>query len=658
MRIETRNHHRAIVFAVCSLAAAAQAADAPRVEEIATGLKVVRGAVNGALLERSGKTLAIYGDPRENPQPVDTLLLTHHRRDVVWAGRSLVSKGAKAVVPATESAEFVDVGQFWSNFAQQRFHDYSHKTTKVLAEPISVWNTVRGGNTLTWEGLPIRVLDTPGYTRGAVTYLIEIDGKPIAFTGDLLYGDGQILDLYSFQDAIPELGMMAYHGYAARLADLITSLRRIAAEQPALIVPARGPLVGTPQETIDALISRIEALYANYLSIDAHRYYSSAESFAAKASRILGPDRPVDCMPLAETIAPLPPWIVAIDNARLIVSADKTGFLIDCGSQNILDELKRRQANGDLAAIEHAFITHYHDDHTNQVADFAAAFNATVHASRRNWDILENPGAFRMPCLTTRPFHVSGRVEAGSRWRWKEFEMTVFDFPGQTLQHDALLVKKDTGEQYFFVGDSFTPSGIDDYCLLNRNLLHEGMGYLLCLQHVKQSAPDAMLINQHVGPAFRFSRSQIDYMVDTLKRRIHLMKSLFPWDDPNFGIDEGWARFYPYARTARPGEAVTLSLRILNHSPAEQTFELTPHLPPGWTLVWQHPTPLRILPRQEGAAEMVVALPDTVPAGNYILTTDVRWGEWELRHWTEAMITVQDEEPASRSGGSCPLRFW
>ena len=74
----------------------------------------------------------------------------------------------------------------------------------------------------------------------------------------------------------------------------------------------------------------------------------------------------------------------------------------------------------------------------------------------------------------------------GSHWRWKEFEMTLYYFPGQTLQHDALLVKKDTGEQFFFIGDSFTPSGIDDYCLLNRNLLHEGTGYLFCLQHVKR----------------------------------------------------------------------------------------------------------------------------------------------------------------------------
>ena len=259
MRIDTRRTCLGMAITLWTLVSSIYAGEGLSSEEIAKGLRVVRGAVNGVLLQRDGKTLAVYGDPRENPDPVDTVLLTHHRRDVVWAGRTLVSMGAKAVVPTAEVAEFSEVGQFWSSFEQQRFHDYAHKSTKVLVEPMPIWKSVRGGETLTWEGLPIRVLDTPGYTRGAVSYLMELDGQRIAFTGDLLYGDGKILDLYSFQDAIPELEMMAYHGYAARLSELIASLRRIAAEQPTMIVPARGPVVRNPQETIEVLIARIQS---------------------------------------------------------------------------------------------------------------------------------------------------------------------------------------------------------------------------------------------------------------------------------------------------------------------------------------------------------------------------------------------------------------
>ena len=125
---------------------------------------------------------------------------------------------------------------------------------------------------------------------------------------------------------------------------------------------------------------------------------------------------------------------------------------------------------------------------------------------------------------------------------------------------------------------------------------------------------------------------------------MELLQSLFPWDDPNFGIDEGWARFYPYACTVRPREEVNFSLRIMNHSPVERTFEVKPHLPPGWTLCSLSPAPIRIPARQEGAVEMTVAVPDAAPVGTHVLTVDLRWGDWELREWTEAMVTVTNEE--------------
>jgi len=60
------------------------------------------------------------------------------------------------------------------------------------------------------------------------------------------------------------------------------------------------------------------------------------------------------------------------------------------------------------------------------------------------------------------------------RIRWHEFQFTFFDFPGQTLYHDGLLVQHDGADRPLFAGDSFTPSGIDDYCLQNRDFVGEG----------------------------------------------------------------------------------------------------------------------------------------------------------------------------------------
>ena len=623
-----------IILLFPSRAASISAAE---VETIATGLTFIRGPVNGARLERAGKALAVYGDPRDDPAPVELVLFTHARRDVAWAGSSLIRKGARAVVPAAEASQFSDPGAFWTGFERTRFHDYAQVTSKVLAAPLAAARPVRGGEAIDWEGAAIRVLDTPGYTRGSISYLVRIDGKLIAFTGDLIYSDGRLFDLYSLQDAIPEAKIGGYHGHAARLAEVIKSLEKLAAEKPDLIVPARGPLISDPAAAIERLRSRIQAMYRNYLSIDALRWYFKDEHILAKARRVLGPEARVDWMEMAEE-RKLPDWVIPISNSRLILARDGSGFLSDCGGKDIVDELKRLRAAGKLGSLDHIYISHYHDDHTDQVAALAAEFGSTVQACGPLAEVLEDPQAYRLPCMTTHPILVSGRLHDRQSFRWKEFEMTGYVFPGQTLFHDGLLVKRDGGESLFLVGDSFTPSGVDDYCLQNRNFLHPGRGYFHCLDILATLPRETFLVNQHVEPTFRFSIAQIERMKETLGKRRDLLAELLPWDDPNFGLDEGWARFYPYARTLRRGEEGRFLIRIMNHSPAEQVFRARLNLPAGWTA--KPPAPLRVLPREEGALEVKVTAGPEAATGLVILTADILWDRWELREWTEAMATV------------------
>ena len=87
--------------------------------------------------------------------------------------------------------------EFWDAFTKNRFHDYAQQSTKILAQPLPVSRWVQEGDVVKWHGVRFDVFDTPGYTRGAVSYVATIDGKKMAFTGDLIYGDGQLIDLYS-----------------------------------------------------------------------------------------------------------------------------------------------------------------------------------------------------------------------------------------------------------------------------------------------------------------------------------------------------------------------------------------------------------------------------------------------------------------------------
>jgi glyoxylase-like metal-dependent hydrolase (beta-lactamase superfamily II) len=601
------------------------------------GLHFIPGPVNGVVVERHGKSLVVYGDPTGQGTVPDLLLLTEARRDATWAARRQAGQGARVVAPASETEFLLHPERFWAELREKRFHDYAQQTTKMPVQTLAISQSVKGGDTIAWADLRIRVIDTPGYTRGAVSYWLELDRQKIAFTGDLIRDDGKLPDLFSLQDAIPTAKIGGYHGWAGRLGDLMTSLERIAAEKPDYLIPLRGPIVRDPLAAIGRLRQRIRAVYRNYLSIDALRWYFKDDHIRAKAKRVLGDEAPVDWMEMAETF-PLPENIVAISNSRLILSADHAGFLVDCGGTGIVETLRQMRAAGKLTSIEHVFVTHYHDDHTDALPVLIKEFGAQVHACGSLIDLIEHPGDYRLPCLTKNPTPVTAKHHPGDQWRWKEFQMTLFDFPGQTLHHNALLVEQAGGWKACFAGDSFTPSGIDDYCLQNRNFLREGQGFFRCLDQLGQLPLGCFVINQHVEPAFRFTSAQVARMRNTLGQRLPLLNALLPFDDPNFGLDESWVHLHPYWIMARPGQTVTIEARITNHSDSARTYQIALHANAGFRL--SAPLPLHLPAHTDGTLKIPVELSKDVSPGLNPVVADVGWDNTELREWTEAVVEI------------------
>jgi glyoxylase-like metal-dependent hydrolase (beta-lactamase superfamily II) len=566
---------------------------------------------------------------------VPYVLFTEARRDVVWAGSPLVGRGAAAIVPERERSLFEDPGAFWAAYETQRFHDYSQVNTKVLREPMHVSRAVHGGEVLDLDGVRVEVIDTPGYTRGAVSYLIEAGGKRIACTGDLIYGDGQLFDLSSLQDAVPEAKARGYHGYAARAGELIESLRKIAALKPDMLVPPRGPLIENPQLAINHLIARLQVLMASHFATDALRWYWGDENLRIRSRAALD-GRPVNSMAMAEQ-RPLPDWAMAIGNSRLLLSQTGASFLIDAGYKGTRPMLDELMANGRLKSVDGIWITHYHDDHTDFAQELADHFHCPVYFTPQLTDILEHPSHSRMPCLTTASI-TSGKPQPdGTRMRWHEYQFTFFYFPGQTLFHDGLKVERDGGGALFFTGDSFTPSGIDDYCLQNRDLVRDGEGYLYCLFVLKRLPENFWLVNQHVEPTFRFSAIQYARMQMELLYRQALLKELSPWPDPNYLIDESWAAVDPYGSHARDGENVTLRVRILNHAPQREVYHVTWNVPAGWKMVEAN-REVAIPAYQEDSARAVFKAQGD---GLYVVTANIEFAGRQLREWTEAMVRVR-----------------
>jgi len=606
-------------------------------QKISQSIRISSGPINGVVIERNGKKLVVYGDPEDEIKNADMVLFTDFRRDLVWAGRNLVKKGSIAVAPAGEKPYFTEVDSIWNKYNITRYHDYYCQTTKIGIEPINVSRFVKGDDTIKWQDMIIRVLNTPGYTRESVSYIIESDGKKFAFTGDLIYGDGKIFDLYSFQDSYKNTG--GYHGYASRLGQLVKSLQLIEEQKPDYIISARGPVISNPDSSIKKLILRIQAVYKNYLSISAYRWYSP-QQIDVLSDHVLGPSANVTRMPLSSVLEKNPPsWYLHFSNSNIVMADDSSAFLIDCGSKDALVEISRLKQTGRLKNIDGIFITHYHDDHTNFINDVVKEYNCPVYITKELKDILENPGAYHMPCLTNDPIPNLTVMKEGEEMLWKDFSLTFLFFPGQTLYHDAVLFKKANGEAIFFAGDSFTPSGIDDYCLLNRNFLHPGTGYFYCLDILRKLPDNVLLSNQHVEPLFAFSNQQLDYMTAQLMDRHTLLNELTDWDDCNYGLDEQWMRVYPYGQKTVPGKTIEYEVKVFNHSNTQKTFKLNPNTQKGFIIEPANAT-IVVDPIKEGVQKFKVTVSKQITPGVFLMTVNIKSDNWDLREWGECLIEV------------------
>ncbi|MEO8126530.1 MAG: MBL fold metallo-hydrolase [Bryobacteraceae bacterium] len=595
-----------------------------------SGIQFSPGPVNSVVIETD---TAVYSAPPSG-KAVKRLLLTHARRDAMGS----VPKGALVMVPATEEDLFVKPEDFWNALEKGRFHDYAQKGTKIPVERLTDVQPVTDKTEMSLDkGAKVQVIATPGYTPGAVSYVIDISGKRIVCTGDLIYGDGKLFDLYSLQDAVPEAKARGYHGYAARAGVLIASLRKVAALKPDLLIPVRGPVIHDPQRAILLLITRLQTFLQSHFETDALRWYWGDENHRIRSRAV---ERPMDVMAMAEQ-SQLPKDIIAIGNSRLIVSKSGASFLVDAGYSKLLPELVRMKAAGEIRSVDGIWITHYHDDHTDHVNDVAKEFGAPVYFTDGMSEVIANPAGFRLPCLTTAPISTAGAKADGASFRWKEWQFTFWNFPGQTLYHGGLVARRDDGQTYLFAGDSFTPSGMDDYCMQNRDFLREGEAYDYCLRRIATLPRDAWLLNQHVQPMFRYTPDQLARMQVELRKRTAALGELSPWPDINYAIDESWARIYPYGQEIKASGTVTLTLRVTNHALTAMTYQVKWNVPEGWKQV-KGQTSIRIAPRQEGRIDA-----EFLPArqGLHVITADLSFGSWILPRWTEALVRVQ---PADR----------
>lgn len=560
---------------------------------------------------------------------VESVLFTHHHRDQASGIRRLAGDGVKLGVPARERAWFEDVETFW-NDPNTRWHLYNiHPHSLMLAESVSGFGICpcEEGDVIEWGDARISVFNTPGHTDGSVSYVVEIDGERFAFCGDTIYDKGQIWELYSLQkgdDTIRD-----YHGFLGSRKQLKTSLLKLRELKASALIPSHGNVMNEPAEAIDILLKRLDDCYDKYVAISALRHYfpDMFAEFAEKDGH----------MPIRSGKS-APGFLRHFGTTWLIMSKTGEAFVMDCGNPNVLEQIKKLMDSGEISSVAGLWITHYHDDHVNAIPEFQKTFKCPIFADGSVAEVVENPRGFRTPCISPAQIQVDHHTQDGESWNWNEFKMTAYHFPGQTYYHGGLLVEG-RGARMFFAGDSFTMSGIDDYCSGNRNWLGENVGFDRCVKLIQTLKP-THIFNCHVEPAFDFTDAELQFMRSNLALREEIYGQLFPWDSPNYGMDEYWVRCYPYEQDATPGSTATLRVDITNHSASERRAVCRPIFPASWGIEADAKS-VSIPAKSDRQLSFSFEIPKNAQAKRTIIPVDVTYDHRKLGQFREAVLVIK-----------------
>src|SRR5918912_1220042 len=210
---------------------------------------VLRGA-GGATLVDFGSGDVLDHLEELGVERVTDVLVTHHHRDQVQGLQRAVDAGARIWVPPVEQELFTDADERWRR--RRVVNDYDLREDRFsLLGAVEIAGTVDEYRTRRYGGAYVYTLPTPGHTVGSVTYLAEVDGRRLAFCGDLVYGDGKVWSLAATQ--------WTYTGVEGQAATVL-SCGLLAAREPDVLLPGHGEPIEDPPAALALVKERLTAL--------------------------------------------------------------------------------------------------------------------------------------------------------------------------------------------------------------------------------------------------------------------------------------------------------------------------------------------------------------------------------------------------------------
>lgn len=559
---------------------------------------------------------------------IDWILHTHHHRDQCQGDYKAVERRIPIAAPAHERHLFADAENFWRN--RRVFHLYYVRNDfNTITENIPIARSLADYSTFRWKNTDFFVLPTPGHTLGSITLLATVDGKRVAFSGDLMHSPGKLTNLFDTQ---------VNYGGAEGIDLGIYSLARLREQKPALLCPSHGDPMPDPDAGIGDTVKRLS---------DYYKFQTGGN--------------PV------ETFRPFPvsPHLVAHDLTTsafyAIVSNSGKAMFIDYGSASSVHFSvfeRATPANGRIRFVEHnvaelkrsfgvksvdvAMPSHMHDDHMNGFPHLVRHHGTQVWCYENMVDIFQNPRGHNLGCILGEPFKVSRAFRHGEKFKWEEFEFEVTHSPGHTEYQMALFVTLD-GQRVAFTGDAFFYPNPRSAGTLRHNLIFrnhvESDSHMKSIHNLIEHAPT--LICPGHGRPYPVTRELMLSTEQILRDQQRYFSDLLPQGEVNFGLDPSWVHIYPYQMMLSPGGAQRAEIRVQNYRQTPMKMEIALIAPSEWRI---EPLSLTftVPPNSKAARAFQITVPAgwIPPAPRFAIAADVMSDGKYLGQITEAVVEV------------------
>jgi glyoxylase-like metal-dependent hydrolase (beta-lactamase superfamily II) len=498
---------------------------------------------------------------------VTDVLVTHHHRDQVQGLARAAGAGIRIWVPPVEQDLFARVDEHWLRRPVDNDYDLRQDRFSLL-EPVAIAGTVDEYRTRRYGSVEAYALPTPGHTIGSVTYLVERDGRRLAFCGDLVYGSGKVWSLAATQ--------WTYGGVEGQAATVV-SCGMLRDREPAVLLPGHGDPIDDPAPALELVRTRMREL------LDMWR------------------EQPWDLdrwqlEPWEEVTPHLLRNRTCLAHSYALVSETRAALLIDWGYDQhtgttpvseratrrpLLTSLHSLKRDYGVDRVEVVVPTHYHDDHVAGFNLLRDVEGTQVWAPENVAPILEDPKRYDLPCLWFDAIPVDRRLPLGEPIAWHEHELTLHPLPGHTYYAVAIAFDVE-GKRVLATGDQQSNEedgrSVLNYYYRNRFRIDD---YVRSAELYRSLRPD-VIVSGHWSPRW-VDDAYLDRLLADGRRLAELHRELLPLEEVDFGAEGFGARIEPYRSSVAAGGELELEVTVLNPFDAEHVAVVEPAVPAGWT---------------------------------------------------------------------------